>query len=133
MRSETAYFAGYVGTGFVGFSIDVGILLLLLSWGVEPIPARVVSIAVSIVCTWLINRRLVFRTTSHSAGTEYLRHLTIQLLGATLNFSVYAYLLNHYAERVPHPALALVAGSIVALSITYVGSRFWVYAPDNAR
>lgn len=97
-------------TGGLGFVVDVGILQLLLRVGVSPYAGRVVSIAVAIVVTWLLHRRLTFRTEVPPSWREFGAFALQSLAGAAINYAVYA---AAVAAGAP-PIVGQVVGTAIA-------------------
>lgn len=76
--------------GGLAFILDAGVLWLTLRAGASPYAGRVVSIAVSIVFTWWLNRRLTFVTATPPSWREFGAYVAQSLLGAAINYAVYS-------------------------------------------
>lgn len=76
--------------GGLGFVLDAGVLWLTLRAGASPYAGRVLSIAVTIIFTWWLNRRLTFATAATPSWREFGAYLLQSLAGAALNYAVYS-------------------------------------------
>ncbi len=112
----------FLGVGGLGFCIDAGTLLLLTRLGLSPYIARAVSLSCSITLTWILNRHFSFGASARSAASEYGRYAVVALIAATVNYAVYAACVGSMS-----PLLALVAGSAVAILLTFTGYDRWVF------
>ena len=82
-------FAG--GSGFV---IDMSVLWLLLEFSpLGEFSARIVSIACAMLSNFLINRTFTFGSSGRSIVEEGARYSSVGLIGAGLNYIIYAALL----------------------------------------
>lgn len=82
-------FAG--GSGFV---IDMSVLWLLLHFSpMGEFSARIVSIACAMLSNFLINRTFTFGSSGRSLVEEGARYSSVGLVGAGLNYIIYAALL----------------------------------------
>jgi putative flippase GtrA len=115
--------------GALGFVVDAGIvqsLVSLLDW--NPYFSRLLSFLAAATATWLFNRHYTFRGRRHySLRGEWLRYLAAMGAGFAVNFSVYSYLVFHYAFVQKYPALGVAAGSVAGLAINFISSRYWVF------
>jgi putative flippase GtrA len=110
--------------GVVGFAVDAGILALLDSQFHEPLAARAISAPTAILVTFALNRYWSFHRSSRQGFFHALAaYLSVQSTGFALNLLVYALVLT----IVRNPIFALFISSIAAMSVNYVGARFWVF------
>lgn len=112
-------FAG--GSGFV---IDIGVLWLLLHLTpMGPFSARVISIACAMTSNFLINRTFTFGRSDRTLIEEGARYSSIGLIGAGLNYVIYAALLLAIPGFSPFWATFIAVGLVAVFS--YFGySRF---------
>jgi putative flippase GtrA len=122
-------FPAFVVVGTAGFIVDASILAVLVhgyQWG--DYTARLVSFAVAVTVTWLLNRSYVFADTrTHNRRSEYTRYLTVQGMGMAINFLIYSLCLISSPLMDEWPVLALAVGSAVALIFNYAGARIFVF------
>lgn len=121
----------FLVVGTVGFIIDAGLttVLILGTSEMSPFVARVPAIAVAILATWLLNRFWTFAGGRHRrpAGQAIL-YIAAQAVSQTVNYLVYAGLISTGAVFLEFPALAVAAGSIVALVMSFALGRQIVFA-----
>jgi putative flippase GtrA len=106
-----------VGLGAAG--VDYGILSGLVALGLSPYPARAISIAVALVVTWQLHRRLTFRTVAPPSWAEFGSFTLTALLGILINYALYSGLLLLGAAL----WLAFVVGTVVAAVFNFVRYR----------
>ncbi len=78
---------------FVGGSaalIDYGVLMLAVELGGSRYASRIISVAVAIVYTWLLNRRLTFATATPPSWREFGHYVAVSLAGTMLNLALYS-------------------------------------------
>lgn len=122
----------FVVVGGVGFLVDAAVLMLLVNVnGWNPFYARLLSFAVAVTATWLLNRRYTFaRRRRHRTHAEYSRYVLAQSLGAALNYAVFAACLVGSQRLRELPVLALAVGSIVAMGFNFWVMQ-WLVFPDS--
>ena len=110
--------------GAVGFAVDAGVLQLLLLAGWHPVAARAVAIPVAVLATWALNRSFTFPEAQQGpALASLLRYAGVSAAGAAVNFSVYTAFVFLGAQPLP----ALVAGSLFAMAVNYLGSKHFAF------
>ena len=126
LRREIALFA--VG-GVIGFVVDAGIVQALVRGaGCNPYGARVFSFLVAASITWTWNRGFTFaHRRSQRAGGEWLRWMAVMVVGALLNYGLYAGLVGAFEVVRAWPALGVAAGSAVAAAVNFAGARALVF------
>ena len=105
--------------GLLAFALDAGVLWLTLRAGVSPYAGRILSLALAIVFTWVLNRTLTFRTKAPPSWREFGAYALQSLAGAGLNYAVYSGVL-WAGGTVP---LALVLGTGVASVFNFARYR----------
>lgn len=107
--------------GVAGFLVDYGSYLLFSS--LMPFYlARLLSFAVAVCTTWLLNRSWTFQQnpSHHAWPMELLIYFLSMSLGGIFNLGTSLLLLN-FMRQLPHLALlALAAGSIAGLLSNYL-------------
>ena len=122
MTRPPAWFAEAVRFGVVGglgFVADAGSLALMMSHGASPYGGRVFSIALAIVVTWWLNRRLTFRTRMPPTWREFRTYAFLALAGAAINYVIYSGVL--WAGGGVYPGIVL--GTAVAAVFNFVRYR----------
>jgi putative flippase GtrA len=115
--------AAFLLAGGTAFAVDAAVLALLTAvFGVHPIPARVVGIALAMVAGWLMHRTFTFAVPTPPSLPEFLRYASVAWAAAAVNYAVFVLIL--VARSGTHPLVALLLSSIVAMVFAYVGMRF---------
>lgn len=124
--SPLRHYGGFVLAGVSALAIDAAVLTLLMTvFGWSPFAARVVSIAIAMVASWLINRTVTFAVQSPPTLAEFARFAAVSWLAQAVNYAVFAAIL--LVRPGTAPIGALVAASLVAMVVAYVGFRFGVF------
>lgn len=125
MRRELGWFGV---AGAIAFAVDVGILYLVkptlgLYWG------RGVSFFCAVLVTWLLNRNITFkyRSSRSSAFWEFSQYLLVMLGGGSVNYLVYAGLLQISEAIEREPVWGVAAGSIAGLLFNFSFARFLIF------
>ncbi len=110
--------------GGSGFVVDMTVLYVLLDFTpMGPFSARVVSIACAMTTNFLMNRTFTFGASGRSILQEGTRYSSIGLIGAGLNYLIYAALLLLIEGFSPFWA-TFIAVVIVAVFSYFGYSRF---------
>ncbi len=111
--------AKFAVVGGLAFLLDAGVLWLTMRAGASPYAGRVLSIAVSIVFTWGLNRRLTFATAAPPSWREFGAYGLQSLLGAVVNYAVYSGVIAAGAPVI----VGLVLGTAVASVLNFFRYR----------
>lgn len=117
-------FLSYLGVGAVNTAVGVAAIFLFMAMSVDPKISNVLGYAIGLVTSFLLNRRLVFRSSDPGIFTQGMRFIVAFALSYGLNFMVLSTCLeadyiNKYAAQVIS-ALAYV-GSF------YFFSKYFVF------
>jgi putative flippase GtrA len=131
VRLPQSQFLRFCLVGVVGFVADAGILqVLLANTRAGLYLGRVVSFLIAATLTWALNRWFTFdavRGSLVSSGRQWRRYVALTALGAAINYGVYAACLAEFALTRKIPALAVAAGSVVALAFNYLAAKYLVF------
>lgn len=118
---------GVVGT--IGFCVDGGVLVSLIQLGVDPYLARLMSFPVAVLATWWLNRVWTFagRPGRPIAG-QVTGYFAVQIIGALVNYLVYAAVLSTLDATSLNALLALAIGSIAGMTLNFLGARHIVFS-----
>ncbi len=120
------HYGGFVTAGLAALATDAAMLMLLTNGlGVSPFIARIFSISIAMVASWLINRTLTFAVAASPTVAEFGRFAMVSWLAQAVNYAIFAAVLLLRHET--HPIVALIAASLVAMFVSYVGFRFGVF------
>lgn len=124
--------ARFVVVGTVGFTIDGGLLYLLVRLGVDPYLARALSFPPAVTATWYLNRVWTFAARNGAARRQYARYLGVQVVGALSNYAVYAVILSLGYRTAEGTLAAFAAGSVAGLVINFAGARALVFVSGGS-
>lgn len=114
--------------GSTGFVVDGGVLLALVTSGVEALLARALSFPLAVLTTWWLNRTWTFVGADKSRPyRQFNLYFAVQLFGAFVNFVAYAIVLR-FIEATPFNALlALAVGSLLGMVVNFAASRLFIF------
>ena len=125
----------FVIAGSSAFLLDASILLLLVRFdGWNPFAARVVSMGIATIFAWLAHRYWTFETGRlRSPGTQTILHPLVQLIGFAINYLVFSALIFVGAFWRTYPVLAVAAGSVAAMGMSYLLSKTVTFADPGGQ
>ena len=131
---ETLAISKFALVGLVGFTVDACLLVVgVYGLGADPIPARAVSVFVSVVVTWVLNRIWTFDARrEESPWIELLRYLGSRSVGAICNVAVFSAAVRWFPYPVSEPIVATPFSSAATMLINYALVRFFIYRPKTA-
>ena len=121
-------FFWYALSGVAGFIVDSTVLYLLKDiMGLYA--ARLVSFLCAAFSTWLFNRAITFRNrhSGHSKGKEFSMYLALMMIGGSINYGVYAFMVARYSMIALYPDFGVAAGSLAGMTINLLTSRFLLF------
>ncbi len=119
-------FASFAVTGGIGFAADAAFLAALTTgFGMEPLAARLISIAGAMALTWLVNRNFTFGASGSSMLAEGARYGGVSIAASALNYCAYALSLAAFPFLTPVGALAV--GSAIAMAFSWTGYSRYVF------
>ncbi|HTI67775.1 MAG TPA: GtrA family protein [Caulobacteraceae bacterium] len=119
----------FLSVGVGGLSVDIAVLWLLEQAGVGHAVARAVSLVVATLATWALNRQFTFGESGRRARAEFGRYALVALVAQSVNYGVF--LAVCAAVPTLAHALAAVIGAVAATGFSYMGQRFFTFAPGG--
>lgn len=115
--------------GGIGFIVDGGILTFLNSvYGVELLPARLVSFSAAVTTTWLLNRNRTFADRKETRLIrEWGRYAAVNSIGSLLNMGIFFWLVERYKMLAEVPLVPLGIAASVALIFNFFASKYIVF------
>ncbi len=112
----------------LGYAVIFACMYLL---GLEPVPSNGIGYAVGLAASFVLNKRITFRS-SGRARTELVRFLLAFALAYVLNLTVLLLATEQFGL---HAALAQIAGGVAYVSCSYLLSKHFVFlaAPSGGR
>jgi putative flippase GtrA len=125
-RHPVRHGLAFLVSGGTAFAVDAAVLkLLTLLFGIRPISARLVAIALAMVAGWLMHRTFTFEVKAPPTLAEFLRYAGVAWSAAAVNYAVFVVALLAYPTL--EPLVALVVSSVVAMAFAYIGLRFGAF------
>lgn len=116
----------FLVVGCLGFAVDaISLVVLLAATGGDPILLRVLSIALALTATWLLNRHLTFGPSDRRVAVEGARYGGVGIVTAAANYLIYSAVLL-FSPAIA-PLVALVIGSVAAMVFSYIGYGKFVF------
>lgn len=124
---HTPEFLRFCVVGVIGFGVDVATLYATAAY-FGWYGARILSFIAAATATWWCNRRFTFQATPKATPLlrQYLRYLASMVLGAVLNYAVYAAVL-HWMSMPFKAAFGVALGSCSGLAVNYLLARHLVF------
>lgn len=120
----------FLAVGSLAFAVDAGVLALAMTMGAGPALGRALSIPPALLTGFLLNRGWTFGAKGNRhILQQFLRYCVVQAGGIATNTGIYAavLLLSERNDRLM-AVIAVAAGSLGAMVVTFVGSRQIVFA-----
>lgn len=121
--------------GSLGFLIDGSILSALVHWADwNPFSARIIAMGAAVLATWWLHRNWTFPTgRKRAALPQSLIYGVVQVTSLAINYGVFALLVLVDSFFRAYPVLAVAAGSVGAMSVTYLFSKGIAFAEPNQK
>ncbi len=118
----------FIIVGGCGFIVDALMLQTLITVGLGPISARLLSFPVAVLFTWLMHRRFTFSARRSSRrSSELSKYLTAQIVSALLGLAAYTYLVLYQSFFAAWPVAALVVSAVCSMVSNYLLSHYLVF------
>lgn len=130
------HYGGFLAGGVLAFLTDITVLHLLVDdVGISPFVARVFSIAVAMVVSWLMHRTFTFEAARPPSLKEFGNFAAVAWSAQAVNYLVYSGVLITFAHwavgmspvPISDKTFAALCGSAVAMVFSYSGFRFGVF------
>ena len=120
------HYGGFVLGGGLAFITDATLLTILVRvFSVSPFVARLFTISIAMVVSWLVNRTITFAETRPPSVAEYLRFAAVSWSAQVVNYCVFAAVL--LAMPGLEPIVALIMACLVSMFFSYNGYRLGVF------
>ena len=123
----TRQFLRFAVVGTIGFVVDAGVLLYVLSQEIGFYSARAVSFLCAVTCTWLLTRVFTLRDRNAGRLGQWAHFASVNLVGGLINYGIYAVLVWQLAFVQTWPVLGVAAGSIAGMFVNFTLSRRYVF------
>jgi putative flippase GtrA len=114
-------FLMFFSVGSLGFVVDAGMTLLLVSGlNLPAMVGRLPAFVLATVVTYTLNRQITFPGQHASWARGWLLYVSATILGAMLNYMAYTLVLMILGERAVIVLLGIAAGSTIGLFCNYM-------------
>lgn len=118
--------AGFLVSGLLATATDAAVLVALTRLaGLDPFTARFIAIACAMVTGFFAHRRLTFGLREAATLKQFGTYVSVAASAAAINYALYAAILLIWPST--EPLLAMLAPTLVAMTISYLGLRFAVF------
>jgi len=117
----------FLGVGAVGLITDLAVFTIVLGHGLNPLLARLVSLAIATIVTWRLNRGLTFDRTGHRPSHEAMRYAAVTGCAQGISYVTFAVLVVTVFASTPQ--LAVIVGAAVAALFSYKGQAVFTFRP----
>jgi putative flippase GtrA len=117
--------------GLIGFCVDALVLQTLAVVGSDPLMAQFYAVCIAILVTFLLNRSYTFGDTDTPILRLFIAYLGTQCAVFGVNYVIYALLVRTAPPPVCSPLVALAIAAVVAMGLSYAGSRLFVFSTSG--
>lgn len=124
----------FIIVGTIGFIVDAFLLeIILRNFEIGMIFGRLLSFSVAVTVTWLLNRHYTFRQATHEHKNlkgliqEFFMYLLASSASISINIGIYMLCVFSFEICYEKPFLAVGIGSIGAMVVTFLVSKYWVF------
>jgi len=106
---------------------------MIVSPVLGPYLGRLLSFALAVISTWLLNRVFTFETVEKSKPLhkELGQYFMAMIVGGSFNYGIYAALVYFVDLVAQWPIIGVAIGSIVGLAINYSLAKNWIFKARN--
>jgi len=117
----------FLGVGGLGLITDLAIFTLVIAHGLNPLGARLISLALATLVTWRLNRALTFDRSGRRATDEVMRYAAVVTAAQAVSYGVFAVLVVTLLAAAPQ--LAVIAGAAAGALLSYSGQALFAFRP----
>ncbi|MFZ0775174.1 MAG: GtrA family protein, partial [Xanthobacteraceae bacterium] len=117
----------FLGVGGLGLITDLAIFTLVIAHGLNPLGARLISLALATLVTWRLNRALTFDRSGRRTADEVMRYAAVVTAAQAVSYGVFAVLVVTLLTAPPQ--LAVIAGSAAGALVSYSGQTLFAFRP----
>jgi putative flippase GtrA len=123
-------FIKFAFVGGVGFLVDALLLLIFVhKLNIDISISRIFSFLFAVLITWLLNRRFTFlQDSKFKKRKEYIYYISIQSIGALLNYMIFITLVYSYKIFEEYLILPLALASIIVMFFNFFLIKNKIYS-----
>ncbi|MGB7252504.1 MAG: GtrA family protein [Xanthobacteraceae bacterium] len=116
-----------LGVGGLGLITDLAIFTLVIAHGLNPLGARLISLALATLVTWRLNRALTFDRSGRRTADEVMRYAAVVTAAQAVSYGVFAVLVVTLLAAAPQ--FAVIAGAAAGALRSYAGQALFAFRP----
>ncbi|MGB6174733.1 MAG: GtrA family protein [Xanthobacteraceae bacterium] len=116
-----------LGVGGLGLITDLAIFTLVIAHGLNPLGARLISLALATLVTWRLNRALTFDCIGRRTADEVMRYAAVVTAAQAVSYGVFAVLVVTLLAAAPQ--FAVIAGAAAGALLSYSGQALFAFRP----
>lgn len=116
----------FVIVGGLSAIVDLGGMQALIALGLGPLMARAISLPLSMLTAFALNRAFTFGASGDSPAVELVRYAGVSGTAALVNFGVFAGILAVIPATPPIIAAAIGLG--VSMWVSFFGYQYFAFA-----
>ena len=120
----------FLGVGGLGLIADLAVFTLVIDRGLNPLVARLVSLAVATLVTWRLNRALTFDRSGRRPADEAVRYAAVAAAAQAMSYAAFAALVVTVLAAMPQ--LAVVIGAAAGALVSYSGQALFAFRPRRS-
>jgi len=120
----------FLGVGGLGLFMDLAVFTAIIAHGVNPLAARLVSLALATLLTWRLNRALTFDMSGLHPAEEAMRYVAVAAASQFVSYALFALLVLEFAAAPPQ--FALLIGAAAAALVSYSGQALFAFRPQRS-
>jgi putative flippase GtrA len=117
----------FLTVGGLGLLTDLCIFTIAAGQGLDPLLARLASLACATCLTWRLNRALTFDRSGRNQGEEAWRYAAVTATAQGISYAIFASLVLTVLSWLPQAAL--VIGAAGGALVSYNGHRLFSFLP----
>ena len=117
----------FLGVGGLGLVTDLAVFTLVIDQGLNPLAARLVSLAAATLVTWRLNRALTFDRSGRHAADEAMRYAAVAAFAQAISYTAFAVLVLTVLAALPQ--LAVLIGAGAGALVSYFGQALFAFRP----
>ena len=119
----------FFGVGGLGLITDLAIFTLVVAHGLNPLGARLISLALATLVTWRLNRALTFDRSGRRPADEAIRYAAVAMAAQGVSYALFAVLLITMLAATPQ--LAVLIGAVAGALVSYCGQMLFAFRPQT--
>ena len=117
----------FIVVGCTGLAVDLVLFSAIIAFAYHPLVVRLITLTISTIVTWRLNRAFTFIRTNRPQHDEAMRYAIVTALAQATSYAVFAALVLTVLAWLPQAAL--MSGAVIGAFVSYNGHRLFAFAP----